>query len=72
MTSKDIVNKILFNDNRIFDLNVMLNSNRLIDKEYVNLIYRKFELKKENNILYKKLEENRLRIEKLKELNNIS
>jgi len=72
MTSKDIVNKILFNDNRIFYLNVMLNSNRLIDKEYVNLIYRKFELKKENNILYKKLEENRLRIEKLKELNNIS
>ena len=72
MTSNDIYNKIIFIENRIFGIKVMLNSTRCSIQDYTTLINRKLELQQELNELKIKLELNNLRKEKILELNNLS
>ena len=71
MTSNDIYNKIIFIENRIFGIRVMLNSNRCSIQDYTTLMNSKLELEQELNELKIKLELNNLRKEKLDKLNNL-
>ena len=71
MISNDIYNKIIFIENRIFGIRVMLNSNRCSIQDYTTLMNSKLELEQELNELKIKLELNNLRKEKLDKLNNL-
>jgi len=81
MTSKDIYNRILFIENRIFGLKLKVNrifglelkvnSHYISNSEYIDTINSRAELNKELTILKKKLKLNNIRKEKLQNLNNI-
>jgi len=71
MTSKDICNRILFIDNRIFGLKILMNRYSLSNDEYLESYNSKVEFEEEIKKLEKNLKLNRIRKEKLKELNDI-
>ena len=70
MTSKDIYNRMLFLDNRIFGLKLKMNSNYISNNEYIDAVNSRIELSIELKQLKDKLELNNLRKEKLLNLNN--
>ena len=71
MTSKDICNRILFIDNRIFGLKILMNRYSLSNDEYLKSYNSKVEYEEEIKKLEKNLKLNRIRKEKLNNINNL-
>ena len=61
MTSKDICNRILFIDNRIFGLKILMNRYSLSNDEYLESYNSKVEFEEEIKKLEKNLKLNRIR-----------